>query len=75
MTITILPNGRNLFATFESLPFKAVQCPRCDMWFTEMSEQADIEAHINRCIERKAEENRKMVAAGYKQTSHGWVLK
>lgn len=75
MPITILPNGRNLFATFEALPFEAERCPQCGMWFTEMSEQADIEAHINRCIERKAEENRKMVAAGYKQTSKGWVLK
>jgi hypothetical protein len=75
MTITILPHGRNPFPKIvEGLPeFEA--CPVCSMWFTQMSERDDIEAHINRCVASKAEESRKMIAAGYKRTSKGWVLK
>ena len=70
----ILP-AYHFFAKIEEGIPDAEKCPVCDMWFTEMSLRDDIEQHIDRCVAAKAEEAKKMVAAGYKQTSQGWVLK
>lgn len=73
MPITILPNGRNPFPRIVEGEPDYQRCPVCSMWFVQMSEQADIEAHIARCALRKADENKQMVALGYKRTSKGWV--
>ena len=75
MTITILPHGRFLIPEILEMPFKGEDCPLCGLVFTDMTPMADINAHEARCAEKKSEENKKMIAAGYKQTSKGWVLK
>ncbi len=75
MPIEILPNGRFLIPEILEMPFKGENCHICGFVFTDMTLMADINAHEARCAESKAEENKKMIAAGYKQTSKGWVMR
>jgi len=74
MPITILDGALHPFATIEEGLPDYEKCPVCDMYFVQMSNRDDIEAHINRCVASRAEENRQAVAAGYKLTSMGRVL-
>jgi hypothetical protein len=62
----------NFFATIEEGLPDFEQCPECGMWFAQMEERADMEAHINRCVERAAAEERDRIRLGYKKTSLGW---
>ena len=75
MGITILPYGRRISPEIVDMPFKGKECDVCDLVFTDMTPEVDYQAHIARCVADRAEENKKMVALGYKQTSKGWVLK
>lgn len=73
--ITILPNGHNLFAKIEEMPDISDECPICDMVFPEMTSDDVIQEHEKRCMGKKLEERKVMIAAGYKLTSHGWIMK
>ena len=75
MPIDILPNGRFPIPEILEMPFSGQECPICDLLFTDMTEQSVFQEHQVRCMERKVEDNKQMIAAGYKQTSKGWVLK
>ncbi len=71
----ILPWGRFLTPEIIEMPVKGEECPMCNWLFTDMTDPETFRAHQARCIENKVEERRKMIGAGYKLTSTGWVLK
>ena len=75
MAIDILPHGRRASLEIVEMPFKGQDCEICGLVCTDMTPQADFESHMVRCVDQRAEENKKMVALGYKQTSKGWVMK
>ena len=71
----ILPWGMHPVLEIVEMPVKGEVCPICDWLFTDMTPRDVFQEHQVRCMERKVEENKKMIAIGYKRTSTGWVLK
>lgn len=73
MPITILPNGHRLIPEIADMPVKGQECPLCGLIFTDMTPIAVFEGHERRCMDRKVDEARQMMAMGYRKTSKGWV--
>lgn len=72
MSITII-RGRSNFVRFD-VPWSGPQCHICGLYFPEMTPHPEFEAHLMRCVDHKAAEDRQMIAQGYRKTSKGWVL-
>ena len=72
--LLILPYGRRISPEIVDMPFKGKECDICDLVFTDMTSEEDYQRHMYGCVEKKAEENKKMIALGYKQTSKGWIM-
>ena len=71
----ILPWGRNLIPEIEEMPVKGEACPICDLMFTDMTHRDVFNEHIQRCMAKKIEDRKNMIALGYKLTSKGWVMR
>ena len=71
----ILPWGRSPIPEIADMPVKGEACPICDLMFTDMTSREVFQEHQVRCMERKVEDSKQMIANGYKRTSKGWVLK